>query len=311
MLKYLIIVLDKTSTSFCHYSNPNTERELMPLDTLKSGILFGMKENLNIQFVYPDYDLPQEYKYTIHSIDHTDIRPVTLADDAKVIVINSWAELDSLELKKDVAYVLRTSKVELFDKYALLGETINQTSRLNVVITDLETFTDADFETYKRILAELAQAVKKLYANSKSPQLNLLTDRMMLTEMNNCNAGSESITLAPDGKFYVCPAFYLEGTYSIGDLNSLDIKNPQLYRLDHAPICRSCDAFHCKRCIWLNRKTTLEVNTPSHQQCVVSHLERNASRQLLSEIRQLGMFLPDKPEIPYIDYLDPFENVSR
>lgn len=88
--------------------------------------------------------------------------------------------------------------------------------------------------------------------------------------------------------------------------NGLDIKNPQLYRLDHAPICRHCDAYQCKRCVWLNRKTTLEVNTPSHEQCVVAHVERNACKELLTAIRKHGEFMPEK-EITEIDYIDPFE----
>lgn len=55
----------------------------------------------------------------------------------------------------------------------------------------------------------------------------------MLDRMNNCGAGDTTITLAPDGKFYICPAFYLENQedalgdlkHSIGDLdNGLDIK---------------------------------------------------------------------------------------
>ncbi len=140
---------------------------------------------------------------------------------------------------------------------------------------------------------------------------------MMLSKMNNCNAGFENITLAPDGKFYVCPAFYLasdeedyglgKSKFSIGNLNEgLDIKNPQLYKLSHAPICRNCDAYQCKRCIWLNRKTTFEVNTPSHEQCVVSHLERNASRELLHNIRKHGEFLSNI-DIKEIKYLDPFD----
>lgn len=70
--------------------------------------------------------------------------------------------------------------------------------------------------------------------------------------------------------------------YSIGDLqNGMNIKNSQLYKLDYAPLCRQCDAYQCKRCIWLNRKMTYEVNIPSHEQCVMGHLERNASRNLL------------------------------
>ncbi len=313
MLKYLVILLDKTSTSFCHYSNAETQCGLIPVDALKAGILFGMKENLNIQFVYPDYDLPQEYKDTIDTIDHTDIKPASLAGNAEVVVFNDWSELVDYKFTTDTAYVLRTSKSDFFVNYSQLVNVLKQISRLNVVITDLDSFTDADFDTYKGVLEILTDAVKTLYVGEAVPQLNLLTDRMMLTEMNNCNAGHESITLAPDGKFYVCPAFYHESDgYSVGDLQSgLDIKNPQLYRLDHSPICRNCDAYHCRRCIWLNRKTTLEVNTPSRQQCVVGHIERNISRELLSSIRSVGTFLPDKPEIPEIDYLDPFENIKR
>ena len=76
--------------------------------------------------------------------------------------------------------------------------------------------------------------------------------------------------------------------------------------MSYAPICRNCDAYQCKRCVWLNRKTTYELNTPSHEQCVVSHLERNESRELLANIRKNGIFLPDK-EIKEISYLDPFD----
>lgn len=95
---------------------------------------------------------------------------------------------------------------------------------------------------------------------------------------------------------------------SIGDVKyGLGIKNSQLYKLDHAPLCRHCDAYQCKRCIWLNRKMTYEVNTPSHEQCVMAHLERNASRELLNAIRKHGTFLPEQEEIKEITYLDPFD----
>ena len=35
MLQYLVILLDDTSVSFCHYSNPIKERRLMPLGDAK------------------------------------------------------------------------------------------------------------------------------------------------------------------------------------------------------------------------------------------------------------------------------------
>ena len=62
MLQYLVILLDDTSVSYCHYDNRKSEHRLISLENLKEGILFAMKENLMLQFVYPHYELPQAYK---------------------------------------------------------------------------------------------------------------------------------------------------------------------------------------------------------------------------------------------------------
>lgn len=78
-------------------------------------------------------------------------------------------------------------------------------TRLNIVFTDIYKFSEADFDTYSAILERLAEQVKALYINDRTVQLNILTDRMMLDKMNNCNAGWESVTLAPDAKFLRLP----------------------------------------------------------------------------------------------------------
>lgn len=326
MLKYLIIQLDDTSVSYCHYKNDKTERNLIDIKDLKSGILYAMKENLTIQFLYPDYVLPKEYKGIINSIDHSNIIS-SLCDDknllkeANVIVFHDWTGLDLFNFSQQQICVLCTTKTDLFDRYLFLKKVLATVSRLNVVITDIESFNESDYIKYKEILNHLSEEVAKLYENGHAPQFNLLTDRILLNHMNNCNAGVENITLAPDGKFYACPAFYLvaddenyglgKAKYNIGDLqNGVKIKNPQLYKLSHAPICRNCDAYQCKRCIWLNRKMTYEINTPSHEQCVIAHIERNASRELLNRIRKHEKIL-SRQKIKEIDYLDPFEIRDR
>ena len=321
MLQYLIILLDDTSTSFCHYTNKSHEHRLIPLDVLRAGILWGMKENLTIQFVYPDYDIPQEYKDVIETIDHSKIVP-TNAGDADVIVINDWREVSNMTFDATKVYVLRICKKDLFEQRNIVKDIFSMIARLNVVITDIETITESDFDIYKECSEEWSLELARLYACGSFPQFNLLTDRMMLDKMNNCGAGVTNITLAPNGKFYICPAFYHDGEcsgkeislgevcdkgYSVGNLaEGLDIKNPQLYKLDYAPLCRICDAYQCKRCVWLNRKMTYEVNMPSHEQCVLTHIERNASRELLQAVRQHNAYLSEK-EINEINYLDPFD----
>lgn len=45
MLQYLIVLLDDTSVSYCHYSNAKTERKLIALSDLKEAVLFNEKES--------------------------------------------------------------------------------------------------------------------------------------------------------------------------------------------------------------------------------------------------------------------------
>lgn len=313
MLQYLIILLDDTSPSYCHYENGSIKRRIISIDTLRQGIRFGMMENLMIQYVYPNYELPVEYKKVIESIDHSKIKTYPdisewKVNDADVLILNNYRQIE----KVDVPIVLRINKEELFDSKDEIAELLSKTPRLNIVLNDVETFTDKDFDEYQIFLQNISEVLEKMYAYGKSPQLNLLTDRMMLKKMNNCGAGETNITLAPNGKFYICPAFYYENESNcIGDLeNGLNIQNKQLYKIEYAPICRHCDAYQCKRCIWLNRKTTLEVNTPSHEQCVLAHIERKVSKDLLERLHKHSL-LSNIEEIGNIDYLDPFEKRNK
>ena len=325
MLQYLVILLDDTSVAYCHADNPLTERHLMPIETLKKGILFGMKQNLMIQFVFPDYPLPEEYAKVIESIDNVKIYPIDhkpetgFHDDGETDVAVADAIPERVAARN---LVLRLPFSEVVEKKAGIALLLVHGYRFNLCITDVERFTDEQIEVYKGVLKEWNATMLELYKQGQSPQFNLLTDRMQLEKMHNCEAGVSNITLAPNGKFYLCPAFYYDeqtkvdnqlnhhqptSDNSVGDLEKgLDIPNLQLLKIDHAPLCRKCDAYQCRRCIWLNRKLTWDNNTPSHQQCLMAHIERNASRDLLNDIRKVGEFMPNI-DIKEIDYLDPFE----
>ncbi len=313
-LQYLVILLDDTSVAYCHADNPLTERRLMPLDTLRQAIRFGMKQNLMIQYVYPDYDLPEEYNAVIESIDNMKIgRDIPVYNGVPAHITDKTA-------------VVRLTIQEFIDKQYDIAALLPQVERLNICLTDIDTFTDAQAEDYKKALSTLSKVASNLYTKAAQSgeqplSINTLTGRLSLTEMHNCDAGIGNITVAPNGKFYLCPAFYYDeqmgvsnrmnhktqdATRSVGDLeNGLSIPNKQLLQLDHAPLCRICDAYHCHRCIWLNERLTWDANTPSHQQCVLAHIERNATRTLQQTLQEAGFHF--STEIPQIAYLDPFD----
>lgn len=309
MLQYLVILLDDTSVAYCHAQNPLTENNLIPLDTLKRAILFGMKENLMIQYNYPDYELPKEYNEVIESIDHIKIgRDVVVYNEVPTTITADNA-------------VFRITIVDFIAKQHDIAALLSQVKRLNISLIDIEAFKDEQIEDYKKALATLNSILLNQYKIGLRPQLNILTDRLQLKEMHNCGAGDTNITIASNGKFYLCPAFYYDektgisnrlnhhkpsSERSVGDLDTgLQIPNPQLLKLNHAPLCRICDAYHCNRCIWLNQKLTLDNNTPSRQQCILAHLERNAARDLQKKLIEAGFKAGE--EIKEINYLDPFD----
>lgn len=307
-MQYLVILLDDTSVAYCHADNPLKERRLMPLDTLRKAILFGMKQNLMIQYIYPD-DLPEEYNALVESIDH-----VKIGRDVRV-----YNGVPASVAGKNV--VLRLTIGEFIAGQYDIAALLPQVERLNICLTDIAAFRDEQAVDYKKALETLNAVLVNLYKKENPTQVNMLTDRLVLTEMHNCEAGIGNITVAPNGKFYLCPAFYYDeqmgisnrmnhstkdASRSVGDLdNGLQIPNKQLLELDHAPLCRKCDAYHCHRCIWLNDRLTMDANTPSHQQCVLAHLERNAGRELQQTLAALGLHTGN--EIPKVDYLDPFD----
>ena len=309
MLKYLIVQLDDTSPSFCHYPDKKSQVRLISLDALKDGLLWAMKENLMVQFIYPDYELPKDYLELIDTVDHIDIKRYD--NNADVSIFDGAESLQNLKIQVYPHAVIRLTKSELLENIGNVLEALENQQSLNIVITDIESFKDVDFEAYKVALKEMSATVEKKIESKTAVNINLLTDRLALSAMNNCNAGDEHITLAPDGNFYICPAFYGDKEDCVGNpADGLNIPNAYLYKLQSAPICRRCDAFQCKRCVWLNKKMTFEVNTPSHEQCVIAHLERNASRNILENINKSGKIKIDN-SIPEIDYLDPFDEIKR
>lgn len=214
MIKYIIIQLSDNAVSYCHYAATATaEPRTIPIEMLHKGITWAMKENATVQFVYPAHRLPDEYHAIIESIDHAKIVPARCDDEqlenaADVVVFDNYADMEGYNFRSTAAYVLRTTRDELFKNHQAITGTLGSVQRFNVVITDIDSFTDNDLATYARILDSLADKVTEQYAAGNAVQFNLLTDRIMLDSMNNCNAGWETIALAPDGRFYPCPAFY-------------------------------------------------------------------------------------------------------
>lgn len=306
MLKYLTILLSDNSLSFCHYDSFG-DTGLISLEDLKSAVLFGMKENLMIQFIYPEFDIPDEYERIIDSIDSVKYKPLSTAGCEDIGISDSWP--DSCENLKARTIVIRRTIDELLNDADSIVNSARFFDRINIVIKDIPSVKGERESEYRFWINNLAVSIGEIYKENCMPQINILTDRVFLESPNHCGAGIDSITVAPDGKFYICPAFYYSNLPSVGNVgqNPL-INNIQLLELKNAPICRICDAWHCRRCVWLNQMLTKEINTPGRQQCVTAHIEREGSVTFLKSLQSAG--LASDREIKILDYIDPFDNLE-
>jgi CXXX repeat peptide maturase len=262
--------------------------------------------------------LPPEYEQTIETVEHIKLMPQgngNIYEDA-VLIIDTEKNPQHFTALEDNDFknvILRIGKDNIKSLSVIVKQLLGKFQRLNVILKDVDKYEASSTTIYKGQLEEIRELIEKEYQKGNYIEVNVVTDRIFLTNMNNCNAGIEHVTIAPNGKFYLCPAFYYDNEdNNIGDLQAgIMIGNSQLLELEYAPICRNCDAYHCKRCVFLNNKTTSEINTPSWQQCTLAHLERNVSGEFRKNIGADLNITDRLAPIPEIDYLDPFDVINN
>ena len=316
MIKYLIVLLDARASSFCYYSNERAsdKNNLIDYEVLSEIIDYAEEKQLAINFLYSDNPLPKKYNDLIESVNHIKYIPAAKSKkiDSGIIILNSGSSLiDSLEYDPNNNVILRLKKSDLLNLSNIINTLIPKVKRINLSVLDMIDYSHDDISSYQTQLDKIIETVVIQYKKGNSVELNFLSDRLLLDNMNNCNAGIDHITVAPNGKFYICPGFYYDDENDIiGDIKTgINIKNIQLLNIEHSSICSICDAYQCKRCVWMNKNITLEINTPSFQHCALSHMEREASRRLLEILKNEPGFkdFDNLVPIPEVDYIDPLK----
>jgi len=316
-LRALTVIMDSAAPSFCYYSTSDKPREVVSDELLKKIVYYALTENLTLSLIMGDAPLTDSQHEILKWADYVVFRSARAAfasDDKTLDVFDFESDVWTDDYHPTSELIVRIHKDNLAKLPTFLKERSLAVERVSLAIKDMDEMTDADLDVYRGVLATLRDWLPE--REEKKPlQLSILTDRLQLDKPNHCDAGIKHVAIAPDGVFYVCPGFYYQERnrdFAIASIDEvlkthiLPIKNKQLYRLDHAPICENCDAYHCRRCVWTNKRSTLEVNTPSRQQCVCAHLERNAARELIEPL-----YLNDVVSIPEIDYLDPFDELVK
>jgi len=318
MRKYIILIAYKEAISFCNYKatkHNDTSSEFIPIKIFNEAINYAKSHDLILNIVLGKERLPKEYIHILKDVSYTLLVPLELLEtypEAIPVIDFAGQEIISLDFKRKAEIVIiRLSVNDIQNIKRVISQLAGISRRINLVLKDIESLSEEKLAVYQYQLNKLIPFMIKLYQGGNSLEVNCISDRFLLDEMNNCNAGLEHITLAPNGKFYICPGFYYSNPENdIGTIkNGENIPNKELLHIENAPICSVCDAFQCKRCVYLNKEITKELNTPSQQQCILSHIERNTSRSLFKQLKKSILNYSEFEDIPEIDYLDPIENI--
>ncbi len=319
-IDYLIVPLEAGATSFCYYENPayySGGGDFLPLTVLRSVHDYAAKKSITINFLYGNRRPPHDYEEIIESTNHVKMLPLKLkkyyAEGVFVVNRDDVRLIDALESSAQNTFILRLVKDELQKLGPIVDVLLDKCRRLDLVLPDIGSFSGREYDEYAMQITRIKNDFLNRIKKGHTVELNILTDRLLLHAMNNCNAGLVHLTVGCNGKLYLCPGFYYGNEDdSVGSIdNGSMIKNQRLLRIGNAPICSRCDAYHCKRCLYLNNKLTLEINTPSRQQCVVSHLERDCSRVLRDDLVQLTHDVTAFAPIPELSYFDPLDVLLR
>lgn len=299
--KYLQFITSDQITPHCSYQNERNSNQIMSQEILEKGIGF-CEENGFIPAFIGEVPFQKEKYQNYIRIDSAGKAGNTVSVFTEQNCVCDDAAVGILVIGKD----------SIKNLAELLKKVSEGKMRVNLFINDLEQWDTSDIEEYKKELTRVAQFIYERYKNNERMELNVLTDIWDVKKMDNCDAGTGSFSLAPNGKIYICPAFYFDNPDNcIGTLEEgIHIKNEKLLELENAPICNHCDVYSCTRCKFQNSKITGEINTPSKKQCLVNHAQREVSRCLQEQLRQDNIYTGVN-ELKSIDYADPLEKLLR
>lgn len=305
-LKYVYFITSDDAPLFCNYKKQYIGTNHMSHELYKKGLDFCIEnEVLPIFLGEYDVDLDSEKKIFFEIKEGTGFlnpsRGITVTQEL-LQKINTPV-VNYVICKKDI--LVLTDNIKKFYEANV--------KRVNIFISDIEEWDDEDITVYKKSLDELADFYFKLvYAGNLAFQINILSDRLMLfdKEIRDCAAGINSVSLAPNGKFYACPGFYFTNPdWSIGTIETgIENSEKERYFRERSPMCSDCKADSCHRCLLNSKIATGEVNVPSSNQCRISYIQANTQKdlydRLIVEFGDKYMFSAyDLPKLDYVDYV--------
>lgn len=300
-LKYVNFITSNNITPHCGYTVSNDVNIRMHPSVLNKGLDFCSKNNLVPMFLGEcDHNL-DETKNVFFSLLST--KETKSQSNVLTIYENDITNI----IDDSGASILLIKRNNINNFYKLCKELAEKKSRVNVFIQDLEIWNDENFIAYEEQVSKIGQLMIKSIDEGRSLNINIVSDFLENSSLKECGAGITTVSLAPNGKFYLCPAFYFDNPENfIGTLDDgiNEINNKFLMR-SQSPVCSLCKISNCNRCIFLNKKLTHELHIPPRKYCRVNTINSGVAAKVKEHMIHIGLINTQSKEYSQ----DPFDMI--
>ncbi len=279
--KYLIIYTDSNASPHCGYfntSNMNNEKtsDHMSEETIEKALAFADSNMMTPVFVGA---VPEKYSNYTKMIDAL---KATTGNNVIAIFDN---HCDSNQ-KFKICNLLVSSKSlsKMFDMVKKIFEN-NEPHRVNIILQDIWNIKDSDVQVYKMQLQKISDFILN---SDRHIVVNLLNGFNAFNDKPyGCECGTNTFTVAPNGKLYTCPAFYFEDKdyFCVGDLdNGFSFDDAREFKIESSKKCNACKNLSCNRCVYINKKMTNEFRVSPEIQCELSSITQKIADDLKEKL---------------------------
>lgn len=315
--KQLYFLLSDDYISYCEYNNNSIESSRMSKYTILKGLKYAHYNFYKPVFVHSSisFDFENCKEYEAYDILH--IIPVKFIKDAQNIGLRrimpvynlNDIEIDNRGIEN---IILNVSTDDIANLSIAVMSLLKKVSRINLNITNInKNFNENLYTEEMKKISNYICDIKS--GTSAIKELSLLTDLLFINEHDNCMAGHYTFVLAHNENIYTCCALYSnELENNIGDLEKGITRkyDARLYETKNSNLCRLCDAYQCKNCIYTNKLYTNEVNVSPTFKCRKSHIERLISQSMMSKFELSEEKIKSLSDLEYKDPIDKFLSIN-
>lgn len=270
--KYLYIILQDNMLPHCQYKTRSDSDVKMSTDLINMAFEFARK-NYMVPVILGDEmaSLTAHQKNTFHlSMPSSNIDEAILgaSEVTEVLPIINSDTYEELTRTVD-SCILSIDAQSVDNLQTMVSHLAQYAHRINIIPCDIMDWDDYDIARYNDQLVIIKNMIDEKDLGEIS--INLFDHD---NHVANCHSGTKNVTLAPDGNFYLCPAFYFGNHKPIGNVNTgYDIPDVDLLGKQKAPYCRSCNNYSCLSCYYINYEKTGMINIPPKKKCSIHEIE--------------------------------------